>query len=121
MRNLCSMQQGAMSNIDYLINLITESIVDEVSFKLNEKIEQSFASLKVPNRQDEENELMSVPETLKCLFISRATLSKWTREGKIKSYKIGGKLYYKKETLLKNLRGCLKISSKEYYSVRAVV
>jgi predicted site-specific integrase-resolvase len=47
---------------------------------------------------------MTLSETMAFFHCSKATLYNWRKSGKIKSFKIGGKLYYKKETLLKNLK-----------------
>lgn len=88
---------------DPLLTLIAQAIANKVIPLFREMMAETISSIIIPKEREEE-ELMSVTETLKFLHCSRATLSNWTRDGKIRSHKIGGKLYYKKEVLLKNLQ-----------------
>ena len=57
------------------------------------------------NDETQEAKLLSPIETCN-LFqpnISKVTLSKWTNEGHLKSYRIGGRVYYKLSEVLASL------------------
>jgi excisionase family DNA binding protein len=47
--------------------------------------------------------LLSANETCELLKIKRTTLWKHTKSGKLTSYGIGNRVFYKKEEILKNL------------------
>lgn len=47
--------------------------------------------------------LFSRTEAAKALKIGETTLWRWTKEGHVKSFKVGSKVYYKKEDLEKSL------------------
>ena len=55
--------------------------------------DQGFAKPALPEDQPEE-EPLSANETAKVFGVTRQTLAKWTRQGKIKSFVIGGRRYY---------------------------
>jgi DNA invertase Pin-like site-specific DNA recombinase len=74
-----------------LKQIIKEIIQDE----LKEVIKQ-------PEKKDSEV-LLSRKETCEFLKISLTTLWQWTTKGKINSYGIGNRVYYKKVDLLNNL------------------
>jgi len=76
---------------DELKQIIKEVIQDE----LREMIKQ-------PEEKDLEG-LLSRKETCEFLKISLTTLWKWTNKGKIESYGIGNRVYYKKTDLLNSL------------------
>lgn len=50
-----------------------------------------------------ENELLTVAETSQLLKIDRTTLWKWTKDGKLKRYGIGNRVYYKKSEVLESI------------------
>lgn len=52
--------------------------------------------------------LMSREEASSYLRISLPTLHKWTNEGLLKAYRLGGRVYYKQHEILKAL---MQISS----------
>jgi len=49
-------------------------------------------------------ELLSRKEAAQFLSISLSTLKNWTYSKVIKGYKLGGKIYYKKQELMKSLK-----------------
>jgi hypothetical protein len=57
---------------------------------------------KQPQEKDSEG-LLSRKETCEFLKISLTTLWQWTNKGKINSYGIGNRVYYKKVDLLNSL------------------
>lgn len=50
-----------------------------------------------------ENKLLTVAETSQLLKIDRTTLWKWTKDGKLKRYGIGNRVYYKKSEVLESI------------------
>lgn len=60
---------------------------------------KDLASTK-PGEPAVESKLFSRAETAEFLKISLVTLYEWTKNGILKSYKIGGRVYYKQEELI---------------------
>jgi hypothetical protein len=87
-------------NIEDLLNLITETIADKVSTRIN--------TLPANNPKDENEEAyLDTQETLEFINVkTRVTLDKYVLEGRIdKPIKRGGrKLYYKKSSLINFLQ-----------------
>lgn len=50
--------------------------------------------------QQTEKELLTRPETAELLQVKSATLNRWTINGKLKQYGIGGRVYYKRSEVL---------------------
>lgn len=74
-----------------LVDLINEGIKDQL-----EKITNSHTG-------NEEDELLTRNETCEFLKIDSSTLWAWTKKGKVISYGIGNRVYYKKAELLECL------------------
>lgn len=55
-------------------------------------------------KQRKSTVLLSREETRDYLKISFPTLCKWTAEGILKSYRLGGRVYYKQHEILKALQ-----------------
>ena len=87
-------------NIEDLLNLITETIADKVSTRINTQ--------PANNPKDENEEAyLDTQETLEFINVkTRVTLDKYVLEGRIdKPIKRGGrKLYYKKSSLINFLQ-----------------
>ena len=77
-----------VSNVE-LKKLISESVNEVMDFK------QSIV--------DPKDELLTREETCIYLKINSSTLWSWTKKGKIISYGIGNRRYYKKNELLESL------------------
>lgn len=56
------------------------------------------------NRKNKNKELLSRKEAAQFLSISLSTLKNWTYSKLIKGYRLGGKVYYKKNELIKSLK-----------------
>ena len=67
-----------------------------------EKIEIEIQKLNAPQQNDDEI-LLSRLETAKLLKINLTSLWKHTKSGKLKSYGIGNRVFYKKDEVLKSL------------------
>lgn len=73
------------------------SLTNEIEFeKVSEVKKNKFE--RVSNHQSD-NDLLTIDETMKFLSVSKPTLYKWKKEGKLKSYGIGKRVYYKKSEI----------------------
>lgn len=68
-----------------------------------ERIEIAIQNLNVPPNNDDEDILLTRLETAKLLKINLTTIWKHTKTGKLKSYGIGNRVFYKKEEVLKSI------------------
>jgi excisionase family DNA binding protein len=90
-------QDDLMTSMLNQFALILRPIIREI-------VVDSYSQLQLPRIQKEEEDLMTVAEAMKYFNCSRATIFNWQRTKKITSYKLGGKLYFKKAVLTKNLK-----------------
>ena len=67
-----------------------------------ERIEIAIEKLNAPTKNEDEI-ILSRLETAKLLKINLTSLWKHTKSGKLKSYGIGNRVFYKKEEVLKSL------------------
>src|SRR5688572_4998722 len=70
---------------------------------------QNFA----PEAPQPEEELMTTGEATKILRVSKVTLSKWRKEGRIKFYRIGTRVRFKKSELMAALQTVRKFGRKD--------
>jgi excisionase family DNA binding protein len=54
-------------------------------------------------KTNKNKELMTRKETAEMLSVSLTTLRTWTVQNIIKSYKLGGKIYYKRNEILESM------------------
>lgn len=78
--------------------------------KLN-SIEKAIKRLSTPNK-NEDDILLSRVETCELLKINFSTLWKHTKSGKLTSYGIGNRVFYKKAEILKNIIKIKRIKTK---------
>lgn len=78
------------------INKHPEEFLHEISQLIDQKIHEHFKKFKMEHQE----QILTQKEAAKFLRISKGTLIKWCKIGKIKSYKIGKQLRYKKSELL---------------------
>jgi len=87
-------------SIEELSTIIKEAVASEFNVSLNQK------TLK----NDDSNELLTREEVSKMLKVSNTTLFNWNNEGILKNYKVGRRVYYKREDVI-NLGNPLKAVS----------
>ena len=87
-------------SIEELSTIIKEAVASEFNVSLNQK------TLK----NDDSNELLTREEVSKMLKVSNTTLFNWNNEGILKNYKVGRRVYYKREDVI-NLSNPLKAVS----------
>lgn len=87
----------------YLITLTTTdletlvfSCIDQ-AFKLNVRAEK---------QSEKQEKLISPAETCQQFYppISKNTLARWTKDGRLKDYRIGGRVYYKQGEVLEAVK-----------------
>ena len=76
---------------------------EELKQIIKEVIKDELLEVRKQLQEKDSDVLMSRQETCEFLKISITTLWQWTKKGKIESYGIGNRVYYKKEDLLKSL------------------
>lgn len=67
-----------------------------------ESIERAIAKINIPDKNEPET-LLSRKETCELLKINFSSLWKHTKSGKLKSYGIGNRVYYKKAEVLQSI------------------
>lgn len=77
---------------------------DELATLINNKVNQSIELLKKELKEDKhKNELLTQKETAKFLKVDASTIYHWVKKGKINSYGIGGRRYFKRSELIESL------------------
>lgn len=74
---------------------LTEAILNGVDEKLNQ--------LKANFQPKEPTEYLTRNEVKELLKVDLSTVHNWTKKGKLKSYGIGNRVYYKRNEVEKNL------------------
>jgi len=80
--------------ISELCELIKKSVADSFDNEL-----KSF----LKNSMKEDEQLLKIEEACQLLKVSKVTIHKWKKQNKIRSYRIGRKIYFKKSELLNSL------------------
>lgn len=89
-----------MTNSILLQDLTPQQLGNLIDEKLVERLEQLRKQLINESAKDD---LLTRDETCAFLKINQSTLFHWTNKGKVKSYGIGGRRYYKRAELLESL------------------
>jgi len=76
---------------------------NELQNAIIEEINQKFEELKTSFQPKEPTELLTRSETSKLLKVNLTTLWNWTKQGKLVSYSIGNRVYYKRSEVLQSL------------------
>lgn len=76
---------------------------DDLKQIIKEIIKEEFIDFKRNLEIKESDILLTRTETCELLKIDSSTLWHWTKKGKIASYGIGNRVYYKKDEVLKSL------------------
>ena len=78
-----------------------EELTDSILIGVDTKLREFFDKYK-PFKRDEE-ELLTVDDTLKILKCSKQALWNWRKNGILPSYRLGNRVYYKKTDILEKL------------------
>lgn len=76
---------------------------EELKQIIKEVIQEELLEVRKQLEEKDSEVLLTRQETCEFLKISITTLWQWSKKGKIESYGIGNRIYYKKEDLLKSL------------------
>ena len=78
---------------------LIEIMPDELAELINKGIQVQFDELKKHFQLKEPTEYLTRIEVSKLLSINPTTLWNWTNKGRLKSYGIGGRRYYKRKEI----------------------
>lgn len=90
------------SNVVLSTKNIDDLIVDLANEVVGKIMELGLTEPK-PNIGQKSKDLITRKEALKLLGVSTTTLWRWENQGKIKSYGVGGKRYFKQNELMESL------------------
>ena len=82
---------------------IQEITVDELAEQIADKLLLKIENYLKELATNKDNELLTREETAKYLKINPTTLWHWTNKGKLISYGIGNRRYYKKQEVIAHL------------------
>ena len=74
-----------------------ESLVGKIKMAIREVLGENKEA------PEPEDKLLTVTETSRLLKIDRTALWKWTKQGKLKRYGMGNRVYYKKSEVLESI------------------
>lgn len=75
----------------------------ELQNAIIEGINQKFEELKTSFQPKEPTELLTRAETSALLKVNLTTLWNWTKQGKLKSYGISNRVYYKRQEVMQSI------------------
>jgi len=90
-------QDDIMMSILRHLAMMLRPMIHEIVFEAYRQVEDQKV-------EKVEEDLITISDAMKYYSCSRATIFNWIRDKKITSYKLGGKLYFKKDGLGKNLK-----------------
>jgi excisionase family DNA binding protein len=77
-------------------NVSVDELVATITNKVLEGLEIRLEQLHQKNQQEQ---LLTRTETIQYLKVDSSTLWSWTRNGKLKAYRVGNRVYYKKNEI----------------------
>lgn len=90
------------SKQEHIIQLVPKPQTSEIVSGVVKELLPFLEKYKSPPK-DEEEELLTVEETLKFLKCSKQALWNWRKNGVLPSYRLGNRVYYKKSDIFKKL------------------
>ena len=81
--------------ISELLELIKKSVAESFDNELKTFLKNSIK---------EEEQLLKIEEACVLLKVSKVTIHKWKKQNKIRSYRIGRKIYFKKSELMNSIQ-----------------
>ncbi len=77
--------------------------ISELTAVIQMTVKREFETINNSQKPEPDNDYLSRKETCKILGISLPTLNDYTKRGLVPSYRIGARIRYKKEEVLKSL------------------
>ena len=84
--------------------LLSPISLPEFKEQLRELLRVEFQLSHTPKEKEESEELLNSSQTSKLLGVSKVTLHKWKLEGRVKSYRIGTRIRFKRVEVLQALQ-----------------
>lgn len=84
--------------------LLSPISLPEFKEQLRELLRVEFQLSHTPKEKEEPEELLNSSQTSKLLGVSKVTLHKWKIEGRVKSYRIGTRIRFKRAEVLQALQ-----------------
>jgi excisionase family DNA binding protein len=91
--------------------ILSQFTIDELTEKICDRLKPEllmFAPPQPPN-QSESEELLTSKQSAKLYGVSLPTLHKWKIEGKVKFYRLGSRIRFKRSELLSALQSPIKL------------
>ena len=89
------------SNPVYIYPISLSEINKQYDAKLDRTVERILK--KLSQEKEQEEQLLTVEETLKFLKCSKQALWNWRKNGILPSYRLGNRVYYKKSDIFNKL------------------
>ncbi|MBK9477330.1 MAG: helix-turn-helix domain-containing protein [Bacteroidetes bacterium] len=83
--------------------MLSPITIDELATVIQMTVKREFETINNSQKPEPDNDYLSRKETCKILGISLPTLNDYTKRGLVPSYRIGARIRYKKEEVLKSL------------------
>ncbi len=77
--------------------------LDELATVISDTVKKEFETIHNSQKPEPDNDYLSRKRNLQILGISLPTLNDYTKRGLVPSYRIGARIRYKKEEVLKSL------------------
>jgi excisionase family DNA binding protein len=84
--------------------VFTTITVDELKSYILEGLRSILSEFKRPQEMNKDEKLLSLSEASEFLKVSKVTIHKWKKKKLITSYRIGRRIYFKKEELVNSLK-----------------
>ena len=81
----------------HFYQITPEELTDKILSGVDSKLKEFFDKYKPSEKDDDE--LLTVDETLKILKCSKQALWNWRKNGILPSYRLGNRVYYKKSDI----------------------
>lgn len=85
----------------HVIQTTPEELTDNILVGVDGKLKKFFDKYKLPKKDEEE--LLTVEETIKILKCSKQALWNWRKKDILPSYRLGNRVYYKKSDIYNKL------------------
>ena len=83
--------------------ILQDTSPEQIVGEIVQGVKEEIASLKKSFQPKEPEDLLTRKEAKELLKIDLSTLWAWTKRGKLKSYGIGNRIYYKRSEIEQNL------------------
>jgi predicted DNA-binding transcriptional regulator AlpA len=82
-------------------NTNTEDFTEHILTRFDSRIQKYLKKYEIPKKDNEE--LLTVEETIQFLKCSKQALWNWRKSGILPSYRLGNRVYYKKSDIFQKL------------------